>query len=931
MDIIDSVKVNNQNINTNKNNNLQASSNSNASQVSIMSANNDDIKLIKLLKITQEELSLLKQKYPDFITHKLDKQLDIVDAYKAEMRELAAQKAKEKSVVENQNNSETVTTQTTYSKFNKSEFNNMSLEQKVDACFAEFAKSQYIYGTKHDDKVISEPHSQEEWDALTPEEQNAIIEKTKSAINNDKKLEGLKGLIISETDPEQKKDIADSVMLGIQAASTDGMSYIEFLHKDEYSRDDIIESYLIGFAEKDLNQYEKNYNKHRELLGSKVTEIAANNENGNVYNIDCNQDVREYIKRNNLNEDELIYSALKSKLAKDGKLEGYELEQYNKLKSNLETDAGKFQTQKSKAANLNKLQSQYDELIARVNRGETLDSREQGLLRDLKNTLNSKESAELRKLADNLPKPQTEKEKQVVADMENFKDQIKDHVKGVKAEAKVMYAYIDNKTKGMTADEKKEYIKTVLKFNDGVSASELFKIYATKYNDLYTDKYLLDKSALNTENLTAEQTADMLTAAGENKNSDNEYLAEIGKVAETTAGQKLASDECSSEIHDDKKGVYSAYTAKTKDAELQKLATDVNVTIVDVEKQKDAQNKLLTGENATDEVKIYTLDKLDKFHEQNRYSVLDNATNGNEAATAHAAENDVISKLGKNDQTKGFKLIKNRVEDLFEGEQAIKYSKALSDQIPKCDKSNQLDMHNEIMKSKYSEVQEYAANNINKLDPTVQGAAVESVVRSGNEKAVSLAMNSLTKAAPEVQRQQVINLAVMNSVDNNKNDSEERFKLLNSTSLTPEQFAKLSPGEKREYYKRIFDKASPGEKIEMLSKLPGNQQKTVYTIICRFFPEILSSMVESGQGEKMLQLGLPLDASNKILASMKRSTNIEVITQLKEIQQDSAYKAFFKDEIKEERSKSQGLEFVTNTLSNDSKIKKLKSNMDLRV
>lgn len=90
-------------------------------------------------------------------------------------------------------------------------------------------------------------------------------------------------------------------------------------------------------------------------------------------------------------------------------------------------------------------------------------------------------------------------------------------------------------------------------------------------------------------------------------------------------------------------------------------------------------------------------------------------------------------------------------------------------------------------------------------------------------------------------------------------------------------------------------------------------------------------MVESGQGEKMLQSGLPLDASNKILAAMKRSTNIEVITQLKEIKQDSAYKSFFKDEVKEERSKSQGLEFVTNTLSNDSKIKKLKSNMDLRV
>lgn len=927
---IDSIKVNNQKIITNKD--LQTSSYSTASEVSIMSANNDDIKLIKLLNITQEELSLLKQKYPDFIAHRLDEQLDIVEAYRAEMRALASQNVEKQSEVDEQNNSETVTNQTTYSKFNKSEFNNMSLEEKVEACFVEFAKSQYIFGTEHDGKVISEPHSEEQWDALAPEEKSAIIEKTKTAINNDKKLEGLKGLIISETKPEDKKDIADSVMLGIQAANREGKSYLEFLHQDEYSRDDMIESYLIEIPNKDLNEYEKKYDKRWKLLGSVVTDIAANNENGNVYKIDCNQDVREYIKRNNLNEDELIYGVLKSKLAKDGKLDGYELEQYNKLKSNLETDAGKFQTQKAKAANLIKLQAQYDELDARVKKGETLDSREQGLLRDLKNTLNSKESAELRKLADNLPKPQTEKEKQVVKDIENFKEQIKDHVKGVKSEAKVIYAYIDNKTKGMTPAEKKEYIKTVLKFNDGVSASELFQMYAKKYNDFYTDKYLLDKSALNTENLTAEQTADVLAVASENKKSDDAYLVEIGKVAETTTGQKLASSECSSEIHDDKKIVYSAHTANTKDPELQKLATDVNVTIVDVEKQKDAQNKILTSENATDDVKIYTLDKLDKFHEQNRYSLLDNATNENEAATAHAAENDVISKLGKNDQTKGFKLIKNRVEDLFEGEQAIKYSKALSDQIPNCDKSNQLDMHNEIMKSKYSEVQEHAAYNINKLDPTVQGAAVESVVRSGNEKAVSLAMNSLTKAAPEVQRQQVINLAVMNSVDNNKNsESEERFKLLNSTNLTPEQFAKLSPAEKREYYKKIFDKASPGEKIEMLSKLPGNQQKTVYTIICRFFPEILSSMVESGQGEKMLQSGLPLDASNKILAAMKRSTNIEVITQLKEIKQDSAYKSFFKDEVKEERSKSQGLEFVTNTLSNDSKIKKLKSNMDLRV
>jgi len=62
--------------------------------------------------------------------------------------------------------------------------------------------------------------------------------------------------------------------------------------------------------------------------------------------------------------------------------------------------------------------------------------------------------------------------------------------------------------------------------------------------------------------------------------------------------------------------------------------------------------------------------------------------------------------------------------------------------------------------------------------------------------------------------------------------------------------------------------------------------------------EKLKDMVESGMGKTMLEAGLPVDATNKIVNAMKISTNGTVINQRKELAKDSGYKKYFESDIK---------------------------------
>lgn len=256
-----------------------------------------------------------------------------------------------------------------------------------------------------------------------------------------------------------------------------------------------------------------------------------------------------------------------------------------------------------------------------------------------------------------------------------------------------------------------------------------------------------------------------------------------------------------------------------------------------------------------------------------------------------------LSDYSKENQVPAFKNIMLGSEK-FDDNDAISIQKTLANQIAKSDKSNQLEMHSDIMKSKFSEVQEQAAQNIKNYDHSIQNEAIDKVYESKNTKAIQAVIENLDKMPPQVQKTESARLigeiALNGAVESGLLESK-----IMGGSLSARELMQLTPTQRREYFVKQFEDASPTKKLEILKKLAsassGVYKKTIYTIIARFSSPLLKSMIEGGLGKQMLDAGLPIDAVNKIINVMKTSTNNDVIEQLKELKLDASFEKYFNE------------------------------------
>lgn len=874
----------------------QTSSTNTSSLNSIMVKNQDFDKLLKKLNISQDELMVLINKHPDFLNLEANKQTELVNQLKAEVKQTTEQKT------ENLSNATetaeiTADSEDSFGSFNKAKFNKFSTKEKIDACITEFVKSQYIYGTKnHEGGYISQPHSEEQWNALTTEQKQQLIEKFKTGINNSDKFESLKALINLSTNENLENasaidSAADVVMNGIQAADRVGISYVEFMHQDDATRYNAIDEYLtdVEMLEPDsLNENDKKYISHWKLVSSQVADIVAKEKGLDDVEL-CPSDARQYIKYYNLNEEQLLYDALKAKQDKGLQLTKEEENKFADLSRYVNTPAGQREIKKSKAANLEKLQVEYDSLKAKKENGENLTSEELGTLNILEAKLNpsdenaKKELEELKAFAKAMPKPETDFDKAVVTDLETFSAEIKEHIKGSDIEAVTAKAFIDKKCKDMNPEQRAEYIKTAIKFYNGSASSKLFAIYSKQYPELLDDVSLVGKGALATKDLDAEQYKKLAKATKEASMSNNEFEKDEALAAVKTSGIILTSKSCAGAEHDDKKVIYSSdIAAGNDDVEIQKLGFDVTTTINDEEKQGTAVIELQNHKNTKEELQVYAVNNADKLKGKNQITSLDIATEKSAKATAAAAENGIVANLYKEYQAEAFSIIHNRIEQQFEKEDAIKYSNALADQIKNCHKDNQLDMHKNIMQSKYSEVQEHAAGNIKDYDPTVQSQALDVVYTLGNEKAIEKAVTSLENAPSYLQEAELPRIIGETAVRNNQdvlniltNDADSnvnlKSKIASGASLTPSEYNNLSSAEKKEYFTNYFKKLPLEQKIKLLSSIPnGAQKKTIYVMIARTDSNLFNAiMKDKDRADALLSMGLPNDVNNKIANVVK--------------------------------------------------------------
>lgn len=845
---------------------------SSTSSAPIKMVDEEKNKLCKKLGITIDEYDAIIAKNPTFKTANYDEQQKIVTAYKSEV----AAKA-QATTTPQQNEEEPAETATEtqsvesnpYTYANKAEYNKKDVKGKIEDCYAELAKNIYIHGATLG-KISLPAHSAEEWAKLSDAQKQAEVEKLKQFIDTVPELKTLKAQFNTKVQGKGQETLVDAVMDMIQTANTTyseddkvGMAFTDFIKLDEYDRAERIENYLSFENTSNLNENDKKFLARTEMLkkqvASKISEIqkkAADKagkdapEPINPEQLDTS-DIAKYMKYYNLNENELLYKGFSEKAGfKLENLSNEDQEAYKNFEKLNKNSSAQKQIQNAKAKNALALKSEYDAIKAKIQKGEEVSSNEQGKLSILEEYLNSEEGKLALKNAENLPTPKTDYEKSVVKDYETISTQLNGVAHGSDIKSVAMVSAIEQKIDGMSKEDAVKYISTFINMNSAAEGPTITLAFVNKYPELLDDKNLFDSNALNADELNTEQYQRFSKATLDAANSGSkEDIAAAQRAVETSA-QVLKMPHCKGAEHDDKKCLVGDAASQILTAEGLKSAVDVVVTITDAEKSNKTIDKISNSKNANHDTQIYIAKNSSLATEGAQAHYVDIAGKNSSKAAAYISENGIISQLSAKAQTEAFVATRANIEKHFKGQKAIQYSNSLADQIQNCDKNNQLAMHNEMLNSKYSEVQEHVAGNIKNYDVSVQSKAIESIVATGNVKATEVAVANLCTAPQVVQDgaklKDILNNAYPENPIADTAKSEIQQKIASGAKLTPQEYFSLSDREKTEYKANFFKSLPAAKQIAMLSSLTDvTLKKTIFKRLVSQDKNFFRSLVES--------------------------------------------------------------------------------------
>lgn len=845
---------------------------SSTSSAPIKMVDEEKNKLCKKLGITIDEYDAIIAKNPTFKTASYDEQQKIVTAYKSEV---AAKAQATTTPQQNEEKPAETATETQsvesnpYTYANKAEYNKKDVKGKIEDCYAELAKNIYIHGATLG-KISLPAHSAEEWAKLSDAQKQAEVEKLKQFIDTVPELKTLKAQFNTKVQGKGQEALVDAVMDMIQTANTTyseddkvGMAFTDFIKLDEYDRAERIENYLSFENTSNLNENDKKFLARTEMLkkqvASKISEIqkkAADKagkdapEPINPEQLDTS-DIAKYMKYYNLNENELLYKGFSEKAGfKLENLSNEDQEAYKNFKKLNKHPSAQKQIQNAKAKNALALKSEYDAIKAKIQKGEEISSDEQGKLSILEEYLNSEEGKLALKNAENFPTPKTDYEKSVVKDYETISTQLNGVAHGSDIKSVAMVSAIEQKIDGMSKEDAVKYISTFINMNSAAEGPTITLAFVNKYPELLDDKNLIDSNALNADKLNTEQYQRFSKATLDAGNSGSKEDIAAAQRAIATSAQVLEMPHCKGAEHDDKKVITTTVMSQISPAEALKYGADMVVTMTDAEKAKIGMYNISNAKNANAGTQIHIMDVAKNGPEgAGAYFVAIAGQNSPEAA-AYAAENGIIAQLSAKDQTEALVATRANIEKHFKGQKAIQYSNSLADQIQNCDKNNQLAMHNEMLNSKYSEVQEHVAGNIKNYDVSVQSKAIESIVATGNVKATEVAMTNLTSAPQVVQDDAnlkgILNSAYSNTTTEYATNSEIQQKIASGAKLTSQEFYALSPQEKQSYIANYFKSLPTAKQFKILSSLTDvNLKKTIFKRLINEDKNFFRSLVEN--------------------------------------------------------------------------------------
>ncbi len=216
------------------------------------------------------------------------------------------------------------------------------------------------------------------------------------------------------------------------------------------------------------------------------------------------------------------------------------------------------------------------------------------------------------------------------------------------------------------------------------------------------------------------------------------------------------------------------------------------------------------------------------------------------------------------------------MESYFDKETNLKAQRALTDDIPNCEVENQTAMHKLVSSSSYSETQKYAAENIYKLDESVQADAIKITYATGNADAIeacnsqlSLCKGDLSAAQAEIKTQQ----AVLDGkyIQNSANAIADGYTLIQKT------LGNMSSTELKQYYEqkqKEFINANANERYNMISGLPESLKKEAYL----FLAKSRSSLLSAGMIKDIVQMGYASQLLND--PSVASNVKFELVHQM---------------------------------------------------
>lgn len=812
---MNSFNIDNSNIkiSTGVNSGLKATNTTSGSKtVSVQMTDTNKLALLKKLNITLDQYNAIKAQNPNFDTLSPAEQYEIIDNFSVKTPTLVESKTEKQDA-----KVEKTSTSTPEIKDIKAEYNKKDWVGKTEICYSEVARNIYIYGVKDKDKVIANAHSKEEWDKLSDEEKKAEVEKVKTFIKSDERLKNVKNKYDDKVPENTKEIVIDAIMRAIHAADAEGISFVDFMKKGEYERKELIERHLVNenkINPENLNKNDKEYLAQSKMLNSEVTKVV---EKKTGQKLDNELDTGLYVKYYNLSEDELLHSALKEKVKNGEKLTDVEQKQYARYNEMMAEPSNQQIVKEAKAQNILELDKEFNTLSAKIKKGETLSPEERKAYSILKETLNSEESKELRNFGKLMPQPQTDYEKKVAADVENYKAQTKEYVHGSDLEAGTVIAYIGNKTDGMSKAEKTEYIAHFIRYNRSLSSSKIFARYMKECPELAGRVETLLAASSNYTEMDATQRADFSKAKVKAANSNNLYLKATGINSANTVSYVLAKPEYSSAKFDEMKLENAESNAQINDTEVLKNTTSANATIHDAETAVKAQACITNSDYFNDEVAIDTANKARDFVKGAQARVLNMTTDKNAAAAKYVAENDIIRTLHADAQAEAFDGTYNSINKHFKGAEADKYSQSLTSQIKGLDAKAQVEVYNSVSGSRN------VTNSVNNFTNPIQYQGV-------------------------------------------KNLSENTQQVYNYLSMLSSDGKPIS----RDVVVKMFQKLELNEQRDFLKSLSPQQVAQIPISVCNSFPELIETFVDMGKGVEIIQQ-CNIGTGNKTIQLMAKS------------------------------------------------------------